>query len=72
MSLQPEGRIKIAPSLVAAPLHAVGELISHLEEGGADFLHIDIEDGRFVPGVLNLGIRLIEEIRPLTELPLDV
>jgi ribulose-phosphate 3-epimerase len=61
----------ISPSLVSAPLtHLVGT-VALLEEAGVDLLHFDLEDGSFVP-VMNLGTRLIEEIRPLTDLPFDV
>jgi ribulose-phosphate 3-epimerase len=42
-----------------------------LEEGGADMIHFDIEDGHFVP-VMNLGIKIIKDLRPLSKLPFDV
>jgi ribulose-phosphate 3-epimerase len=65
-------KLEIAPSLAAAPLANLAELVKELERVGADLLHIDLEDGKFVPGVMNLGIRLIEQLRPMTTLPLDV
>jgi ribulose-phosphate 3-epimerase len=63
--------IRIAPSLVSAPFANLGEALALLEEGGADLLHFDLEDGCFVP-VMNLGTRIIQELRPLTSLPFDV
>jgi len=62
---------KIAPSLVSAPLERLGDAIAGLESAGADYIHFDIEDGSFVP-VMNLGIKFIADLRPLTKLPFDV
>ena len=63
--------IKIAPSIAAASLIGLKYTLRELEEGGADLLHIDIEDGRFVP-MMNLGIKIIYDIRIYTHLPIDV
>jgi len=63
--------VKIAPSLAAAPLTHLAETVQTLEQSGADTIHFDIEDGHFVPE-MNLGIRMIRELRPLTKLPFDV
>jgi ribulose-phosphate 3-epimerase len=63
--------VKIAPSLVSAPLERLGDAISELETAGADYIHFDIEDGSFVP-VMNLGIKFVSDLRPLTKLPFDV
>jgi ribulose-phosphate 3-epimerase len=63
--------IRIAPSIVSAPFTNLQETIRALEAARADIIHFDIEDGRFVP-VMNLGTRIIQELRPLTHLPFDV
>lgn len=63
--------IKIAPSVASGPLTNLQACISELEQAGADVIHFDIEDGSFVPA-MNLGVKVIQELRPLTELPFDV
>ncbi len=62
---------QIAPSLAAAPLVDLASVLRDLEEGGADMVHFDVEDGRFVPA-MNLGTKIIQDLRPLTKLPFDV
>ena len=63
--------VKIAPSLVSAPMTHLAETVRNLEEAGADYLHFDLEDGNFVP-VMSLGVNIIKDLRPLTHLPFDV
>ncbi len=63
--------IKISPSLAAAPLTHIISIIHELEQGGADYVHFDIEDGVFVP-MMTLGTRLIADLRPISRLPFDV
>jgi len=63
--------IKIAPSLVSAPMTHLAETVKKLEKAGADILHFDIEDGDFVP-MMSLGVNMIKALRPLTDLPFDV
>lgn len=63
--------VKIAPSLIAADFTRLGEQIMAAEEFGADLLHIDVMDGRFVPNI-TLGPFIIQQIRGITKLPFDV
>ena len=62
---------RISPSLVSASLIDLRDTISELEKSGVDYLHFDFEDGCFVP-VMNLGIKIITDLRPLTSIPFDV
>jgi ribulose-phosphate 3-epimerase len=63
--------LRISPSLASAPMDALSQTIVDLEKAGADFIHFDIEDGSFVP-VMNLGVKLIPDLRRWTRLPFDV
>jgi ribulose-phosphate 3-epimerase len=64
-------RVRIAPSILSADFSRLGEEIRAVEAAGADWIHIDVMDGRFVPN-LTIGPLIVKAIRPITKLPFDV
>jgi ribulose-phosphate 3-epimerase len=62
---------KIAPSILSADFSKLGEEIKEVEKAGADYIHVDVMDGHFVPNI-TIGPLIVEAIRPVTNLPLDV
>jgi ribulose-phosphate 3-epimerase len=65
------GRVKIAPSLLAADFTQLAQQIKDAEAAGADLFHFDVMDGHFVPNI-TMGAFILEQVRQVTTLPLDV
>jgi ribulose-phosphate 3-epimerase len=63
--------IKIAPSILSADFARLGEEVQAVSRAGADYIHVDVMDGHFVPN-LTIGPLVVEALRKVTDLPLDV
>ncbi len=63
--------VRIAPSILSADLGRLKDQVAEIESGGAEWIHVDVMDGRFVPN-LTFGAPLIQALKKLSNLPLDV
>lgn len=62
---------KIAPSILSADFSRLGQEVKEVEEAGADYIHIDVMDGHFVPNI-TIGPLIVEAVNKVTNLPLDI
>ncbi|HEX75664.1 MAG TPA: ribulose-phosphate 3-epimerase [Dehalococcoidia bacterium] len=64
-------RIKLAPSVLSADFSRLGEQVAEVTKAGADYIHVDVMDGHFVPNI-SIGAPVVASLRSWTNLPLDV
>jgi ribulose-phosphate 3-epimerase len=63
--------VQIAPSILSADFAALGSAVAAAERGGADFIHVDVMDGHFVPNI-TIGVPVVKSLRKIASVPLDV
>jgi ribulose-phosphate 3-epimerase len=64
-------RVKLAPSILSADFSRLGEQVNEVAKAGADYIHVDVMDGHFVPNI-TIGAPVVASLRSRTNLPLDV
>jgi ribulose-phosphate 3-epimerase len=67
----PASNVRIAPSILSADFARLGAEVRAIDAAGADWVHVDVMDGRFVPNI-TIGPLVVRGLRPVTKLPLDV